>query len=66
MTGYETWDATHDQINVAHKARAPLGMAARCSHPLSARVSLNRLSPLTTLKVKFTGLTQNLQVDPAV
>ena len=60
MTGYETWDATHDQINVAHKARAPLGVAARCSHPLSARISLNRPPPLAILKVKFTGLAQTL------
>ena len=53
MTGYETWDATHDQINVAHKARASLGMDARYSHPLLARVSLNRPSPLTILDARF-------------
>jgi hypothetical protein len=52
MTGYETWDATHDQISVAHKARASLGMDARFSHPPSARISLSRPSPLTVLDAR--------------
>ena len=41
MTGYETWDATHDQINVAHKARASLGMDARVTLTHSWRASLS-------------------------